>query len=214
MPVYRYAVVQPGGVSVAELTQLLPDVPTSVGSAQAQAFIDIDVAASSKSSLDDVLSDLGYVFIEEAPTTSVGQAARTSLGSNPISEALGTTANPTHTLATYAVIPEMTIPITTFGGNIIVDFNGDFTALSLDDWDIAIFLDAVESAKTRRKIAFTATFGLIGLLLGFIGGSVVAIHAVLYGVAPGAHTVDVRWRAIVGTARANGTRRSLYVQEA
>ncbi len=71
MPVYRYRRV----LTITGIDGLIPDTPTSIEETP-QKFIDIDVAASSKADLDDIMVQRGFVFVEEAPSVALASAAQ------------------------------------------------------------------------------------------------------------------------------------------
>jgi hypothetical protein len=127
-------------------------------------------------------------------------------------QAIGATPSPTSANGAFVVVPEMSLTMELTRPEVTVDFGGTIEALSLDNWDIALFLDGAEVPGTRRNVNF---FG--GTLLGFVpaqlSGLPIYIQALLTGIAPGAHTIDVRWRRNVGEARMVGTQRSLFAME-
>ncbi len=135
------------------------------------------------------------------PGDTIGQSAM----------AQGTTANPTRILNTYDVIPEMTVTLTVNGGPVYAWFNGDFDQQSNDDFDISVFLDGSQDVASERKCSF---FG--GSLLGLTPARIISGQGITVArlmPAAGPRTIDVRWKANAGTARASGTRRSLIVAE-
>jgi hypothetical protein len=127
-------------------------------------------------------------------------------------QAAGATLNPSTTGAAFAVIPEMTVTMTTRVPEVWVSFNGTVEVLDGDDWDVAIFSDGVEVTGTRRNIDF---FGgaIVGLAPARIDGFPAGLHALVTGLVSGAHTFDVRWKVNVGTARATGAERSIIAFE-
>lgn len=130
----------------------------------------------------------------------------------PVSNTVnGTTADPTRAVATFAVIPEMTLTFTPqLAGNVLAFFDGAFEVQDVDAFDIALFLDAAEVTGTRRRISFNVS-GVLGVsgTVQLVG----AIHALLVGLTLASHTVDVRWAQVAGTARAIGTERKLSFTE-
>lgn len=127
--------------------------------------------------------------------------------------AIGSTVAPTYALAAFAVIPQMTATATFLGGNIDAVFSSSFDVHSGDDFFIAIFLDGVEVAGSRRQLAFTGASGLLGLAPGSLDGIGGTAASLLTGVAAGSHTIDARWSRTAGTARAVGILRSFSVSE-
>jgi hypothetical protein len=126
-------------------------------------------------------------------------------------QAVGTTSGPTSTNAAFVVIPEMTTTITTIGGSVLVLFDSGFNVQGGDSFNIALFLDGVEVANTRRQItlSFTITLGILTL----DNQQPASTHSLLTGLAAGAHTIDVRWANLAGTNRATLTQRILTVKE-
>lgn len=127
-------------------------------------------------------------------------------------QANGSTSAPTTTSGTFAVIAEMTVTITTQGGDVQVTFNGDFNVQNGDSFDIAVFTDTVEQTGTRRHVEF---FGgsLLGLTPANIPGIPLSLTAFVTGLAAGSHTFDVRWARTAGTARAFTTQRNIQALE-
>lgn len=80
MPVYRYRQDFPNTISVAKLSKLIPDIPTSISTVQPSPHVDIDVAASSKADLDDVMANAGYTFVEQDPTLARDIVSRDEYG--------------------------------------------------------------------------------------------------------------------------------------
>jgi len=123
----------------------------------------------------------------------------------------GSTANPTSANAAFVVIPEMTLTVTTIGGQLLALFDADFhIAAVADNFNYALFLDGVEIAGTRRQVSCN-----LAVTLGLLTVDTLApcsAHA-LITLAAGSHTVDTRWAAIGGSARANDTQRKLTVIE-
>lgn len=125
---------------------------------------------------------------------------------------LGSTADPTSTGAAFAVIPQMTLTLSTTRATVFASFVGTVQVLSADTWVLAIFLDAAEVTGTRQTVNF---FGgsLIGLLPARLDSIPVSTQALITGLAGGTHTIDIRWAVTAGTARAVGTQRSLICVE-
>lgn len=115
---------------------------------------------------------------------------------------VGTTASPTRSAGTFAAIPEMTTAITTHGGDVQVRFNGSFSFVSGDNWDIALFRGATEIPGTRRTVGFTSTGATIE-------GQIVTLDVNVPNVPAGTYTISVGWKANAGSGRGVGTQRSL-----
>lgn len=128
-------------------------------------------------------------------------------------QAVGVTSAPTTTSGTFVVIPEMTLPFTVQGNKQFIMFSGDFTMHNGDDWNFALFLDAVEIANTRRLMQEVDPGGLLGtpgMIPGFPTNTAIVLSTLVVGSS---HTVDVRWAVTGGTARATLTQRALIIQD-
>lgn len=115
------------------------------------------------------------------------------------------TSDPTQASATPAVIPEMTLTVTTVGGDVVLAFD---MGLELQDGDagtIQLYVDGVAVASTLRDMVFN-------VVAGNVDGSP-SIGALVEDLAAGSHTFDVRWAATAGSMRCNGLQRSLRVFE-
>jgi hypothetical protein len=127
------------------------------------------------------------------------------------SAAQGATANPTRTETSYAVLDEMILTLTSRGNPLLVQFGGDFQLESGDSFDLSVFLDGEQIVDSERRSDF---FG--GSLLGLTPARIDSITCSLLALLPvaaGEHTIDVRWKAVTGTARALSTRRTIVVTE-
>lgn len=122
----------------------------------------------------------------------------------------GSTANPTSSNASFVVIPEMTVSLTTAGGSVLVLFDCTFNIQTVDSFSYAIFLDGVVVAGATRQV--TSSFSLSLGLLTLDDQQPASVHALLT-LAAGAHTIDVRWARLGGTARAFSTQRKLSAIE-
>lgn len=129
------------------------------------------------------------------------------------SQANGSTNNPTTTSGTFAVIPQMTITMTTQGSVVLVEFSGTFNVQNNDSFNIQVFSDGVAVTGTMRHVEFHGASGLLGLAPGSIDGLPVSVQALITGLSEASHTFDVRWEADAGTARARTTERKIIVME-
>lgn len=122
----------------------------------------------------------------------------------------GSTSPATTTSASMVVMPDMTLSFTTIGGLLDVRFDMTVQTLTLDSMQFAIFLDGAEVPGTRRstRANLSISLGILTLDNFQPGGC----HAQL-APAAGAHTVDVRWLALAGTARCKDTERKLSIVE-
>lgn len=122
----------------------------------------------------------------------------------------GVTVDPTSTNAAFVVIPEMTLSVTTIGGQLEALFDATFHVFGLDNFNYALFLDGVEVDGTRRQVScnFTLSLGILN-----IDNQQPSSNHALLTLAAGPHVIDVRWARLGGTARANGVQRKLTVIE-
>lgn len=124
---------------------------------------------------------------------------------------VASTSGPSTSSGTPAVIPQMTLTLTTVGGVVLVAFTGTFTLLTADAGTIALYVDGVEVASSNRGIAYVSSAGALDP-----AASIVANYGfveLLDALAPGSHTFDVRWAATGGSIRGVGIKRHLVVEE-
>lgn len=120
------------------------------------------------------------------------------------SRAAGSTSGPTRLAATYAVIPEMAITLTTTGGDCEVFFGGTFSANGVVNYSCAIHLDGTIIGSTQRTVTETNSGYFQTLTISHLETS----------LAAGSHTFDVRWISDgVSTVTAATTQRSMHVVE-
>lgn len=124
----------------------------------------------------------------------------------------GTTSSPTTTSGTPAVIPQMTVTLTTQGRHVFVSFSGSFNLQHNDSFDLQVYQDGVAVAGTLRRVNFIASTGAL-VSTGSIPGFPVALVTLIPLVSAGSHTFDVRWSVAGGTARARLAERRLTVHE-
>ncbi len=137
----------------------------------------------------------------------------TPSGASARSSTTGVTSAPTQASGTPAVIPEMTLTLTTQGGSLDVDFSCAFDVRSGDAGTVQLYLDGVALSGTIRTISYTGSSGVLGLVPGSIGGLPVAVSWRIDNLAAGSHTVDARWARTSGTLRAVTTQRSISAVE-
>lgn len=132
-------------------------------------------------------------------TTQLAANAVTQVGS-----AVGSTSSPTRTAATYADVPEMSVTLTTVGGDLLVWFETTATInTSSVSGTFALDLDgggefAPRSFQQDNAVTYAA----------------VLIMYRLTGVAAGSHTVKARFISNgVAVVTAYSTQRSLTVLE-
>jgi len=126
--------------------------------------------------------------------------------------AIGATSAPTSTSTSFVVIPEMTLTINVQGQMQLVWFTGDFSMVSADAWDFAIFVDSTEQTSSQRHMELQGTAGALGTNTS-TPGNASATHALVTGLSYGSHVFSVQWIRTAGTARAVGTQRSLIVED-
>lgn len=126
--------------------------------------------------------------------------------------AIGTTSSPTTTSATFVTIPEMTLTLTTSGGDLRIDFDCSFAIAQVnDDMNYALYLDAAQVSGSVRE--FSSGLSITLGILSINSKGPCSVHALIQGLAAGAHTVEARWVAIGGTARANLVQRRITAME-
>lgn len=122
--------------------------------------------------------------------------------------AAGVTSAPTTTSATFVVVPEMTVTMTTAGGFVDVDFGCTFNLVAADSFDLQVFVDGVAIASSLRNVTFSPVADILATMQ-----LPVAIQASTASLSAASHVFDVRWRRLAGTARARGVERSLSAIE-
>lgn len=122
------------------------------------------------------------------------------------------TASPTTSSGTPAVIPEMSVTVTTTGGDAIVSFSGSFDLHSGDAGTVQLYVDGSAVPDALRTLAYTGSQGLNDPPPS-VGGATLSFAMLAAGLAAGEHTFEARWAATAGSLRAIGTQRSVYVVE-
>lgn len=115
----------------------------------------------------------------------------------------GGTASPTISSGIYVDMTDMSVTLTTTGGDLVAVFDGAFSqATSGQSVFVALKLDAgSDVGDNTHNFQHTAQAVAIGTNMRFAG------------VAPGSHTVKARWSVSGGLATAVSTYRHLTVQE-
>ncbi len=124
----------------------------------------------------------------------------------------GAASDPTYSTNSYAVIPEMTATLTTYDHDVMLDFTMSAALEHLDDFTVALFCDGTLLEGSERRVSFVSATGA-GVTLGSIPGAHVSIAHLAQGISAGSHTFDARWIVAAGSARANGTMRTLRAVE-
>lgn len=123
--------------------------------------------------------------------------------------AVGTTADPTEAGAVAVPIPEMTATLTLRSGTgITCVANVNLDIQSGDEVETSIWV--VDSGSVATEIANTRS---LTSTVGKVRVPVTTQIAPTEITGPTPHTVQLRWRAITGTARAVATNRRLFAAE-
>lgn len=159
--------------------------------------------------------EVDYAFLPATDTMLF--AALVERNTGPIAafqRATGSTSSPTKNGTTFAIIPEMTVTVTSNGGLMRVHFGCTFTLLDNDEVDIALFKDGVQLSSTLTTMDFHASSGVAGLSPGSIDGLVGTLEFVDDTLVAGQSvTYDASWAEIAGTARARETQRHIVAYE-
>lgn len=178
----------------------------------------VDLAMSGQTQ-GDIIYFNGTNWVRLAAGTNEAVLQTQGAGADPRwvlpvrSTATGTTSSPTTTSASFVVIPQMTLTITTQGGDVFVDFDCTFNLQDDDSFNIQIFVDGVALEGTLRHLEFHGASGLLGLGPGSIDGIAISLYARVQNLSAASHTFDVRWQRSAGTARARLTERQIQVIE-
>lgn len=133
-----------------------------------------------------------------APEWATNTATRNVTGS-----AVGSASGPTTTSTTFVDLTDMSVTVTTTGGDLIVWFSGAFAN---DTLGATILIGAsLDGAAEVGIIAVSA----------YVANYVIPISTVFRFAAPSSasHTVKIRWRVDSGTGTGNGTNRSMVLME-
>lgn len=162
----------------------------------------------------------GTVEKRTALAASIGQALTASSGGSVLAAlflgpprqsviAVGSTSAPTESGGTFVVIPEMQGTLTLRNGTGITAVGNVNLELQVgDEVEVSMFLVDASSAATE----------ITGMRSTLTGDGKVRVP-VTTQIAPSEitgptpHTVQIRWRAITGTARAISTNRRLFAAE-
>lgn len=128
-----------------------------------------------------------------------------SIGPPDSASAEGGANGPTSTNAAFVLIPDMTVSLTTAGGNVALLFTGSFDQRDLDDVDFQFFQDG---APVGEIFSYVIANG--GLLSQIQSQSL--FHLVT-GLAAGTYLFETRWRVNAGTARAIADSRATVALE-
>lgn len=120
-----------------------------------------------------------------------------------------TTANPTSTITSWNLIPEMTATINVRAqSRIITICSLNIELQAGDDFDVALFINPVGGVESIIDSSLrNAKLGLLGVPIN----QTLSINEMILNLNPGQYTVQAKWRKNSGTARAIGTQRSLHI---
>jgi hypothetical protein len=118
-----------------------------------------------------------------------------------LKSAIGSTSGPTTTSLTMVQMPDLTLSITTTGGDLLVFYWSAVNNSTTANVFLGPSLDG--SAPPSGAVAFGG-----GTDFNTPSGS---WH--FAGVAAGTHTVAIQWNVDAGTGTANSTRRAMHVLE-
>lgn len=140
----------------------------------------------------------GSSLWRQVATPDIAANAATQRGS-----AVGSTSNPTTTSGTYVDMTDMSVTLTTTGGDLVVWFSGTIqNSTSGQGVKVALSLDgAAEVGAGTFVTAAASQQAVIALVHRFAAPSAAS------------HTVKVRWFVSGGTGTAVGIDRELIVQE-
>jgi hypothetical protein len=138
------------------------------------------------------------------PAVAAGAITTGKLAANAVTQAasaVGIASVPTTTSATFVDLTDMSVTLTTVGGDLEAWFSGALTAGINANLDVGVNLDGVDTLMN------TAT-----LVTGNYWFPFSFVHRYA-APAAGSHTVKARWRTTAGTASAGGVSRELVVNE-
>lgn len=124
------------------------------------------------------------------------------------STALGRTSDPTYGSLAPAVIPEMTLTLTTRGGPVLCWYSGVHEVRDGDNTLYALYADGAVVTGTTRQLRYTSAT-ILSITPGLLPAATAQTHAMLTSLDAGVHTIEARWSRLAGTARAVGTSRRL-----
>ena len=153
-----------------------------------------------------VLISDGTNMWEIARSGALGVIGTSQLAANAATQnglAVGSSSGPTTTSTSYADLTDMSVTLTTTGGDLLCFFAGSVSESGLANAIIVAF--SLDAAAEVGEIAWNAP-----------GANYIEPIVGLWrftGVSAASHTVKVRWKVDAGTATAQTTRRYLLVVE-
>jgi hypothetical protein len=191
---------QSSSQSTTALSQALPGVVGTGGNA---GFV-------SPATLDNVANSGTYSKVLTTPATGLNTLTAVAASGNillkNVAQATPSTSGPTTASGTYAVIPEMTITVTTKGNDILLLFS-------------------IVLASSVPGYQYAMAFFRDGAMIGpeFDGGNTMTAGNFLQipfaqsfldnTAAAGSHTYDVRWKATSGTVVSVALQRTFQLVE-
>jgi hypothetical protein len=135
------------------------------------------------------------------PATGAGQFKNTNLGQS--TSVVGSASAPTTTSATYVDLTDMSVTLTTRGGDLVVLFCGAFAHSGVgNSITVGLSLDAAAEVADMPINEMVAN-------LGFNTATTFRFPA----PAAGSHTIKARWKTNGATATALATARYMIVTE-
>lgn len=149
--------------------------------------------------------DVATIFFSEAPVLPAGSIPTAALAANAVTQvgsATGVTSSPTTTSNSYVDLPDMSVTLTTTGGDLLAFFTGTFLDSAVANVALAFSLDGSAEVGGAAFTEQTATY-------------YVPVSQFWRFVAPSAasHTIKMRWNTTVGTLTNLGVQRVLIVME-
>jgi hypothetical protein len=171
------------------------------------AFVDEIAAAQTKLGTGASTPSAGTVLRGTGSGTSAFGAVQTGdMAANAATQsgsAVGSTSGPSTTSTTYVDIPEMSVTLTTTGGDLIAWFSG-------------VFYNSVASNVTYAALSLDGASEVAQRYVAPSGAAEQIPIATIYrfaAPAAGSHTVKARWKVSAGTGNTPGLLRELVVME-
>lgn len=213
-----YDGIFPHGVAIAPITDsnlcdtaILnvngPVVLQLTGSVNKGDLLSCNMAGNAKKKI--VSEALAGIALKNGVTDSYVEAMLFSAFWPSSASSVITTSGPTHASNTWITIPEMSGTINVRAQSRIIVFASTTIELAAnDDIDFIFYLTPVggmESAilSSQRNIKMN--------MLGTTIRQNVCLQEMILNLNPGQYTVDLRWRANSGIAKAIGTQRALHI---
>jgi hypothetical protein len=173
-----------------------------VTSATANTVIQRDADGRAKVAAPSAADDIARKDTVDAVQSNLTAHLAAAVHMGARGYAVGETTAST-TSASYVDLPNMSVTLTTVGGDLVVFFAGTFYHTSAGQ-DIRVALSLDGAAEVAIQIVAFPTANSV---------SVITVVHVFTGVSAGNHTVKARWRTSDATAYANSNNRNLLVME-